>query len=182
MLYSDGYARALKDNSAQTAFSLTAGRTLTKPQGLILMGEGPNGPRPRGLDMILFGTGSDNTTFDMKLWGVNVTLNADNGQIEDYELKLLLTISCTLCATFGVGSTCIKTTDRLVDTLSALTPTSYLSALVAAFNGVSASFDSPANDSGATLFVPDVGDIYGFVPEFDMTGALTANVAYRRVI
>lgn len=174
----------LSSNSTQAAFALstTTGheRTLAAPSNLFSLGPA-YGPRYRAVVISPFGVGSDNTTFDFKVWAVHRGFRNVNGEVLDYEKRLICTCTATLSATLGVASTYGPTSaNRLVDTISAPTITSYATKMCAAYGGQTPSVHSPADDSQACLFIPELGNASDIIVEFDMTGATSGNCLIER--
>ncbi len=172
-LRSDGYFRGPTTYATQDAFTLSAGRTATKPTGMIVLGTDSN--KPRFLEFLPYGEGSAATTFDYKLWAVTVTYN-DTGGIDDYCLQLFCSGTATLSSTAGVAVYGVTSADKLCDTLS-VTTAAYGTAITNAFGGVAPLVFT--GSAGATLFVPETGNVHGFVLETDRTGASAAKYLYR---
>lgn len=169
-----GCTKVYATNSTSSAFSLSAGRTATRPTSGLLVFGNMLGARPRYIKAVFFGTGTATTTFDYKVWAVSVGVGANN-TIEDYDLQLLCSGTATLGTTTGVATTGITSSDKICDTLTTATAT-YGAAIVSAFGGVVPSAYSPGSNGEATLFIPECGNAYGLVFEFDMTGATSGNV------
>lgn len=119
------------------------------------------------MQIMLFGAGADNTTFDVRVIGWALT--TDGVTYVPTPISLLST--CTLSATVGATGLALVATDRLVDTIT----------LGTGFNaGVSADVSSPTGDLPASVLL----DIRGFDKiqfDFDMTGATSGNILYRFV-
>ncbi len=173
----------LSSNSTQAAFALstTTGheRTLAEPSNLFSVGPA-QGNRYRSVKITPFGVGADNSTFDFKVWAVHRSFSGINGATLDYEKRLLCTVTATLGASVGVAASGITSANRLADTLSAPTVTSYCTKMVAAFGGLAPSVHSPADDSSACLFIPELGNASDIIVEFDMTGATSGNCLIER--
>ena len=172
-LKSDGYFRGLSTNSTQTTFTIAAGRTLTKPAGFIALGQ-TNGEKPRYGRFIPFGAGSATNTFDYKVWAVTACMNGTGG-IDDYDVQLFCSGTATLSSTAGVGTWGITSSDKVCDTLTVTTAT-YGTAIVNAFGGVAPLVFT--GSAGAQLFIPETGNIHGFVFETDITDATSANYLF----
>lgn len=173
-LRSDGYYRGSSAYATQDAFTLAAGRRATKPAGLIAIQS--NGETPRFVDFIPNGSGAAGTTFDYKLWVVSVSYT-ENGTIDDYDLQLFCSGTATLSASAGVGSYSITSAEKVCDGLTVTNAGTYGEKLVDAFGGVDPLVFT--GSAGATLFCPDIGSVYGFVFETDLTGASSAGYLYR---
>lgn len=173
----------LNTNSTQAAFALstTTGheRTLAAPSNLFSMGPG-YGARYRSVIIYPFGVGADNTTFDFKVWAVYRSYGNTNGDVLDYEKRLICTVSATLGSTAGVALTGPTSANKLVDTLSAPTVSAWATKMVAAFGGVAPSVHSAADQSQAALFIPELGNASDIIVEFDMTGATSGNCLIER--
>lgn len=173
-LKSDGYFKGPSVYATQAAFTQAAGRQATKPTGLVTLGQ-TNGDKPRFVDFIPFGAGSATNTFDYKVWAVTVCLNA-TGSIDDYDVQLFCSGTATLSATAGVGSFGITSAEKVCDTLT-VAPATYGTAVTTAFGGVLPTVFT--GSAGASLFVPETGNIHGFIFETDLTGASSALYLYR---
>lgn len=175
-LKSDGYFKAFTTNRTTTAFSLTEGRTTTKPTGMIQLRYG-DGQNPRYVTAMFCGTGSATQTFDYKVWLVSTTVGTA-GTNEDYCLHLLSSGTATLGTSTGVGTVGFTSSDLIADTLTTTTA-AFGTASIAAFGGVEPRVYSPGSNGHAVLFIPETCNAYGLVFEFDMTGASSGNVIYQ---
>jgi hypothetical protein len=175
-LKSDGYFKAFASNQTTTAFSLTEGRTTTRPTGMVQLRYG-DGQNPRYVTAMFCGTGSATQTFDYKVWLVSTTAGA-GGTIEDYCLHLLSSGTATLGTSVGVGTLGFRSTDLIADTLTTVT-SAFGAAAVASFGGVEPRVYSPGSNGHAVLFIPETCNAFGMIFEFDMTGASSANVIYQ---
>lgn len=119
---------------------------------------------PSNLVVIPFGSGSDNTTFDLRIiaWNRIGTL---------WVPTILAQASCTLSASVGVSGQSVTDTDRFADTVT-------LSLIASA--GVDAFAKSPANDTPATIVVDALG-AEKIEIVFDLTGAAGANALVKGV-
>ena len=179
---SSGQIRYLSTNSTASAYTITPGRTLTRPSNLFSVG-GLDGKRQRALEVTAFGAGADNSDFGIKCYGVKRCISIVNGVTEvDWDVYLILEVAtCTLGTMLGVGTIGgIMTTDRVADTMSAPTLDAYHTKSVAAYGGVTASVHSPAGNGEARLFIPDVGNAEFVVFDFDMGTATSGNLLIER--
>ncbi len=119
--------------------------------------------------IIPYGTGADNTTFDMRVYGwfsVKSRSGGDNASKRLWIPVLLAEVNCTLSAQVGVAGKWLVAADRLCDTIAI--------ASTSANQGVSIDVVSDANDTGAHLVV-DLKSAQKLECTFDMTGATDAN-------
>lgn len=152
--------KARSSNDTSGSFGSRAATT-TAPtvgsSGVISPGQ-LNGAVARTLKLVFYGAGSDNDTFDARLYGVAYA----NGL---YVYVPLLQVSCTLSAAVGVASATVTNSERFADTIA--TP-------ALGQGGIDVVVTSPANDTPAHLLV----DVQGFsylALDFDMTGATSGN-------
>lgn len=151
-----GWLKWHSSNDSSSAFTAPAATT-TKPSTNII---------DRGLtvcenliQVMPFGTGADNTTFDMRIIGWNAV---SNGTL--WVPTLLAGFSCTLSAAVGVAGSDVIATERFADTITAASynPTSGAEAI------------SPTGDVAGHVVVDVKGaDVVQVV--YDMTGATNAN-------
>lgn len=159
------WVELLTSNSTAASFTALAA-TATEPTGagvidLPLTGDAVNS----FLQLIFFGAGADNSTFDARVsgWSKVDTLWVPTPLVE---------VSCTLGAAVGVASQAVLDTERFADTLS----------LAAAYSGLAGSLAtvvSPAGDLVARLLL-DLQGFRKFQVQFDMTGATSGNAIYKR--
>lgn len=172
----------LATNSTNSAFVITDGTiTATRPTNLLQL----NGKR--GIDCLQFyGAGSDNQTFDYKIYGVEIVSNTDAAgtyspsTTQLYEYRSLGGGTATLGTKTGVAGGVVSDTELVADTLT-WTATAYGTFVFEAFAGADADAQvfSPADNTIASLVCLDLGDFYGIVIDFDMTGATSANALIR---
>lgn len=115
---------------------------------------------PSSLLVIPFGTGSDNNTFKMRLYGWRYCLIS--GSTTLYIPTILCAFTCTLSAAVGVASATLVATERFADTLTAdaMNP--------ASVTLVSNALDTPAH------FVVDVKGFTMVEATFDRNSSATA--------
>lgn len=157
-------------NFSNSAFS-TLKSTTVRPSGdgvIDLVGGAPHkgGTVPPYLDVVFFGTGNDDTTFDVRVYGW-----AQESTTGSWEQILLAKLTCTLTALTGTANCAIGSADKIVDTI----------AMTYGNDDVDLSIVSPANNErGAHIQIDTKGcAIVQF--DFDMTGATDANLLYRKV-
>lgn len=174
--------RYLATNSTNAAFAITDGTvTATLPTNLVQL----NGLR--GIDCIqFFGVGNADTTFDYKIYAIeridntNMSGTYSSDQSPLYEYRNLGGGTATLGTKTGVSGGVLATTDKFADTLT-WTATAYGTFVFEAFQGADAdaAVFSPADNTIASLTALDLGDCYGIVIDFDMTGATSGNALIR---
>jgi len=179
---SEPLRRYLATSSTSSAFAITDGTiTATIPANMILM------QGRRGIDCAqFFGTGAANSTFDYKIYAIerisptNQAGTTVTSQTALYEYRNLGGGTVTLGTKVGVAGGVIDTTDRVADGLT-WTASSYGTFVLEAFGGADADAVafSPADNTIASLTALDIGDCYGIVFDFDMTGATSGNVLIR---
>jgi hypothetical protein len=130
----------------------------------------------RGVRIVPFGRGADNDTFTTRVYAVHCTSEAGfNGPCE---VHLLATLTVTLGNATGdgaSGSTLFGSSDRLADTVS-VSKDSYLTALESAFGLSSgAVVYSPANNTQASVWFPDLGNADGILFDTDLGSGSGAN-------
>lgn len=180
---SSGQIKYLSTNSTSSSFAATAnGRVATAPSNMHSVGAG-SGEKFRGLELTPFGSGSANQTFDYKVWVVKRGYPTFNGSTAaDYDQFLWCSGTVTLGAKAGVATSGGPTSSDLLGDTITVTPSAYCSASVSAYGGIAPSAYSPADDTEARLFIPDVGDASDIFIEFDMTGATSGNFMVERVV
>ncbi len=184
-----GRNRLLSTNSTQTAFVLAAGHYAnfsTATVGIIPMGQA------RGVRILFFGTGSDTTTFDYRIWSIFQNTN-EIGNIPsantDFELAAFGygTATIATAATGVSGSSIVSSSEFFADTLTftlcttATTPAGPGTVAVEAFALGEPSVYSPANGEPACLYIPNFdGNSLGI--EFDRTGATACNAVWQTIV
>lgn len=119
---------------------------------------------PDNMQIMLFGAGADNTTFDLRIIGWRLTSDG----VTYIPTPIAALSSCTLSATVGATGLALVSTDRLVDTIT----------LATGYNaGVVVDVTSPTGDVPANVLIDHRGfDKIQF--DFDMTGATSGNLIY----
>lgn len=185
--------RYLATSSTQTAFGLAAGRTTTNPESTTAANERRVvwvGTGFRGCRVHICGTGADNATIAFRVLLVRRGLSSDGAREwvpsaskGDWSLEQYGAGSATLSTAVGAATTGVPvlSTERIADTITwtvsttATTPTGP-GALIEASNGLGVSFVySPADNTPAFLSIPDLDGAAGFVIEFDLGTATSAN-------
>lgn len=194
----DDQRRYLSSNSTQTAFELTAGRSASSPassttaheRDIVALGDGFRGARIQ-----VFGAGSDNQTINGRVWLVRRGMASDGSfnpgatsPKGDYELEFYGSFVATLSAALGgqASGAPVLSTERIADTIvwtlgSTSTSPKGVGTLIESNNGLGTSYAySPADDTPAKLSIPDMDGAYGFVIEFDLGTATSANAVVER--
>lgn len=154
---------ALASSSTDTSFDSEV-PTTTKPAADQIEFPVEGDRVPDNLQLVFFGAGNDDTTFDYRVNGW-----AKVGSL--WVNTLLAQGTATLSTTTGVASADVTNSYRFADTLDIDAPASDV-------EGVSAQLVSPANQSPAHLLL----DVRGYslvTVKFDLTGATSANCLYR---
>lgn len=180
-LESSGQIRHLAANTTSNAWALAEGRTLTKPSDMIPLGSGSK--RIRALQITPFGQGADNSTFEMRFYGVNVGYADVGGDILDYELTLILSVVATLGTSFGVlpaGQQGITTADRIADTVVP-TEAAYLASVRAGYTNRAPFAFSPATNTLSRIVIPELTNFEFLVPEYNRgSSATNCNLLWQR--
>jgi hypothetical protein len=166
--------------------------TLTEPVG-VAIGEaasgifnlvpGGVGKVPDAVLVSFFGAGSDNNTFDVRLWG----WDSCGSVVKLWLSRPLASFTCTLSATVGVATANVINTDRIVDTITvnAVAPQMFYpdvglnaaDAAAAVYRGTVRIY-SPATEFMAYAIVP-LNGCEKLQFDFDMTGATNGNALLR---
>ena len=187
--FTSGESKVLATNSTAAAFALTEGfsdiTTLRAAgYGIVPLGEfstqndanNSTVPSYSGVRLRAFGVGSDNTTFDVRVWAYT-----PSGGTKGY-VTLVGAASATLSTLFGTDGTAIASANRIADTLtftlasSATSPTGPWSDIYSALVA-NVGIYSPANNTSAFIVLPELGSATYLIFDFDMTGATSGNVA-----
>lgn len=147
------YFRALKVNNTASSFSATVA-TITEPSndGVIVNANGYE-----TMDLLLFGAGSDDQTFDARVIGWRST----GGGVPLWIPSVIVEVSCTLSAAVGIAGCDMINTDRFVD-------------IVTINKGIGVASTVLSDASGSMLTI----DISGFAKlelTFDLTGNTNCN-------
>ena len=174
-LEATGQIPYLATNSTSSAFTVattSAGRVATAPSGLFSVGNSTK--RYRGLELTPFGVGAANTTFDYRVWVIKRSTSSLAGVSDDYDRQLWCYGTVTLGTQAGVASRGITSGNNVGDTIT-VTASAYCAAAVAAYGATAPSYYSPADDTEARLFIPELGNAEYIWIDFDMTGATSGN-------
>jgi len=188
-----GQRLGLSAESNQNSFTLTAGRkAITLTNGKWTINDGTNThtvipiDRFRGVKLGFGGSGSDNTTANYKVWIVSLGFpitaqlpfpdftTAIDAKVLPY---IVDTSTLTLSTALGVTDGIYTASQRIADTLTA-TVGGIGTTAETAYNLGPATAYSPTGNVPAKLIVPDLGRVFGFVVEFDLTGATGVNFDY----
>lgn len=177
MIRSGMLERLLGAMSVQTEFALAEGfaavtsAALAATYGMRTLGVASSGPRWRGFEATIIGTGADNATINYKAWLVS---RAEADGVHD--LRLLCSGLATLGAHAGPGgaASIFRAGERAADTLT-LVVSPYGSVQATARGSAGPQIYSPANDTVARLVVDDAAGAYGVILEFDLGTATGAN-------
>lgn len=148
-------------------------------------------PRPtktnRAGRALFYGDAADNSTHDYRVW---VALLLEGSAVDDrvYLLKMICTGTFTMGAKTGrTSGGAVKTTDRFADTIGAPTlgttgtsPKGSGDTINTAFGGTSPTVDSPADDTVAVLYLPELGNPAAVIFDLKMATAVGGNVLFSR--
>lgn len=177
-------------SKTSTAFALAAGRALKStlessytllPLGTVRKQSGDD--RFAGVRLTMFGAGSDNQTFDYRVFVGFVENPSDPVEAQVVSVFYVGGGSATLSAAVGVsGSTLLSASERVADTLtwtlgsSSTTPKGIGETIeTTRGQGRASAAWSPANDSEAFVDIPELGGAAYLILDFDMTGATSGN-------
>jgi hypothetical protein len=137
----------------------------------------------RGVRILPFGRGADNDTYATRVYAVHCTSEAGfNGPCE---VRLLATLTVTLGNATGdgaSGSTLFTSADRLADAIS-VSKSAYLTAIESAFGLSSGAVTfSPADNTQACVWLPDLGNADGLLFDTDLTSGTGANFLIQKDI
>ncbi|MFN4894202.1 MAG: hypothetical protein ACK5HO_00275 [Pseudomonadota bacterium] len=133
--------------------------TLTAPTGAGVLQDPIVGTQtPEWVQVVPFGDGADNSTFDLRVIGWKPT------ELGLWVPTLLAQAACTLSAALGVAATEVLNTQRFADTI----------ALTQVLANVDSKLSSPANDTIASFQVETRGSVYLEIL-FDLGTATGAN-------
>jgi hypothetical protein len=179
-------ATPVLDNNARTDISVEAGElyinyTVTPNWKVQQTG------LYRGMRVVFFGAGADNSTFNYRVWAV-FPRTASTAPLNTFTQSNITSVA-TVCFGTGTGTLStlvgegdlVPTDERYADELTFVvtdgttTPTGIGDVFSSAYNlGTPAAYN-PANNSPAMLIIPDISNAYGLVFEFDVTGATSVN-------
>ena len=159
------------DNVVATSAVLTAKRytsaTLVSAlagalAAIVPMGPAKQGTRLRGVEISFMGVGVDNDAGGFTIHQVKRGRVGEENP-DDFELVPIYTGTFTLSTLMGAGS-CAGTTERIADTITlaactaATTPKGIGDVIESLYGPAAAVVYSPANNTPARLFIPDVGN------------------------
>lgn len=175
-------------NGNASAFALAAGRfeTLTGAENAvnrIWTMEAKDGRLARGLEIVFFGSGANNDSFDYRLWQVKCGKNKKSPENTDHAIAYLGGGTATLSTKFGVSGGVVSDSERIADTITwtrsttSTSPRGPMEVIETAYGlSVLAAAYSPADDTPARLIIPDLGNAEGVILEFAVTAnGLSAN-------
>jgi hypothetical protein len=178
--------RYLATSSPQTAFGLAAGNYASNAHASAAYHKVVQCGERRGFNLRFFGTDAANETFDYRLWMVSPT--AESVSPTDFLLEYFGGGSVTLGTKTGASADTIVTSSELyADTVtftlgtSATTPSGPATIMGAAYDLGDADEYSPADNTIAVLCVSHF-PAWGFIVEFDLTGAAGANCEIQRTL
>lgn len=195
--FSIPFQKYLSAVGGQTSFSLATGRVApatveASPIIPLWVGTGYTaGLRHRFAHLIPYGSGSDNTTFDYKIWllycGLDPSLLPAKTAWTDGYLALLGSGTATLSTVVGASGSLVAATERYADTLTfnlatasgagtVASPLGEGETLINAYGSVAPQVYSPAgNLHPARLILPHLCGADALVIECDLTGATGHN-------
>ena len=169
------YVSIRSTDSTATTFTAAAPAAAPPSEGVLLLpGTRQGGSQNCGIIIQPYGTGADNATFNMKVygWRRTVTQNAPGTKslwvASLYGSFTSLTLSAALP---GVAGTDLAATKLFVDTITQVYP---------AEQGITCQTLSPAGDDPATIRMSLLGDQYIEIV-FDLVTATAANALVARV-
>ena len=190
IVHTTNQRRYASTSKTSASFTLAAGRALKStldasytlfPLGTVRRQGGDS--RFAGLRLTMFGAGSDNQTFDYRVFVGFIENPDDPVEAQVVSVFYLGGGSATLSAAVGVsGSSLLATSERVADTLtwtlgsSSTTPKGIGETIEASRGqGRASAAWSPANDSEAFVDIPELGGAAYLILDFDMTGATSGN-------
>lgn len=166
-----------QDSTDTTAFSALAPRRATRPSFLIPVGNSTK--RDRTVELTFFGLGADDSTINYRVTAVEESNSVTAaGVLDDYQEQVLGDGVITLGTQLGVSTKGATTAHRLADTLT-FTPTTFCTKMAGAYGGVAPVVYSPADNTEARLWIPDVGNAKYIRVYFDLDTATAANCYYK---
>lgn len=159
-------------NADYTVATTAAGRVAALPSGALSVGNTTK--RFRGVELTPFGVGAANTTYAYRVWVFKRSTSVAAGVTDDWDRQVWGSGTVTLGATAGIAARGITSANKVGDTIT-FTPSAYCSTATAAYAGILPSVHSPADDTEARLFLPELGNAEYLWIDFDMTGATSGN-------
>lgn len=176
MPYSSLQRRLHAANVTASAYALAAGRytpaslaAALATAKIIALGKPEAGERQRGLELVFFGTGADDSTVAARLWQVKQGVASLGGSESpsDLELSLLGTFAATLSTAVGAGASGLPVLsgERIADTVSwtaatgTTTPKGIADKILAGYGGgLGVDVYTPADNTPGRAWVYDVGN------------------------
>ena len=196
-----GQRKYLATNSTATAFTAAEGRVasanITRSSGALILNADATQRviqlgHYRGARIQFFGAGTNDTTANYRIWTAHAGFSGGESSLlnethlTDLELRCFVadTSTVTLSTATGVASGLLVVADVMCDTITmtlattATTPRGPGTVVETAYQLGNATAYSPANNVRGELVIPDFGGAWGFLIDFDMTGATSMNAAY----
>lgn len=160
----NAFKRLLTTSDTSTSFASTPDLATTPSgDGVIPLGGGvPATQSPDNLQLIFFGEGNDDTTFDVRVIGYRRTTNAAGDT--SWTAIYLADISVTLCTETGISGGVVTASEKYADTLT----------VTLANENVDYTVVSPTGNRKAHVTIDTKGCEYAKVI-FDRTGATACN-------
>ena len=149
-----GWTKLATANDASTSFTAPAA-TATQPTTNAF-----SGIQGTTVEISPFGTGADNTTFDMRLVGWSSTASGL------WVARIICNLSCTNSAYVGVAAHTVINTERFVDTITVNS------------GGANVVIPTGLADTPLTAVI-NVSGFEVVTAEYDMTGATNANLLWK---
>lgn len=160
--------------------------------GVFVLGLGrPGAERKRGAEIVFFGTGAADATGSYRVLAANA-LALGPGNTKDAPGDVLLSLVAfggfTLGTQAGAAGSVVLAAERFADTVTvtatsaSTTPKGAGAARTAAFGGLDPSAYSPADNTVARLFIPELGAADELVVEVFAPSAGTAGALVRGVV
>jgi hypothetical protein len=167
--HSENLRRAVFTNSTASAFTAPVVRGAVPDADVHENGTDATGragaAAQNSIKLIPFGTGDDNTTFDMRVIGW-----WRHGHRESKQLwipEILAELTATLSTSVGLAGRAVAETERFADTI----------AVAAAYGAPFVAVKSPANNTPGSVMIDLLGcQLFSF--DFDLTGATAANALF----
>ena len=178
--------------SSQSAAAITAGFYTTDTLddavvgqdgtlALEWLGTGRDGKKARGVRLLFFATSANNTTGSCRVWVVHKGKSAET-PADFLEVQYLGSAALTMGTTTGISTTSMVTSsERFADTIvwtvsnAGTSPSGPGADLEAAFGSSGSRAYSPADNTIAALYLPDVGNADALVFEFINTNTTGLN-------
>ena len=143
-------------STSTTALPGADARRATAPSDMLEVGNSTD--RMRGVEVMFFGTGADNSTATYQISVLERTNSVNaSGIPDDYLERIYCSGSITLSTTTGVAAKGATSSFRIADTVTC-TPSSYATSVCTAYGSVVPFAFSPADNTEARVFIPDLGN------------------------